>query len=245
MSIEIHVFTNVTLNIKEYSTIQNTIDSFRSKFGEDYKFTIWCDPRPSLVEKPENVNYYFDYLKTTFPNCEINKTLCLADGYKKAVEHSTADYMVMLEHDWIFLDTITHSLAEIIDLMKQENIVHLRFNSGKNELLPLDRPEKFMAEKEISHSTVPYCEVSKLSNNPHIINRILYKNNLLKYIEVIEGATSWGIEDNLKNVTFLKGAIYGPLGLPPTIEHTNGRQGTGVKFNKKKFDKLKRKKYEI
>ena len=37
----------------------------------------------------------------------------------------------MLEHDWEFLPTINHSLADIITLIYIEEITHFRFNKGK------------------------------------------------------------------------------------------------------------------
>jgi hypothetical protein len=43
----------------------------------------------------------------------------------------------------------------------------------------------------------------------------------LQYVQIEEG--SLGVEQRLKRVKSLTGAIYGPLGYPQTVEHLDGR----------------------
>jgi hypothetical protein len=85
----------------------------------------------------------------------------------------------MLEHDWEFnSDNVLHSLDEIISVMEQENLYHLRFNKRENKLAAWD---KYIEEKDCNG--FKYCIVPQLSNNPHIIDREYYiKNKIVDQI---------------------------------------------------------------
>ena len=135
----------------------------------------------------------------------------LADGYIKAVESCTEDYIFMLEHDWEFIRTPKHSLKEIVEMMRKEGIVHLRFNKRVNAPAVLDRT---LEDKGW------YCETPFVSNNPHIIDRKAY----LTYIDngwIQRHGGSKGVEEVISK--HINGAVYGGLGYPQVIHHLRGR----------------------
>jgi hypothetical protein len=208
-NIELHIFTNSTISSPSTTMIEQTFQSFEEIFSVDTQPTIWCDPNPNIEKSQE----YITYLKKIFS--KVNKTDSLSDGYIQAVKKSNADFLFMLEHDWKFLDTITHSLNSIIEVMHEEQIVHLRFNKRFNIAKKFDKDLK-----EINHKKMPYCLTNGVSNNPHIINRSRYVNNALQYITLKE--KSFGIESELSN-RGIKAAIYGSENYPATILHKDGK----------------------
>lgn len=208
-SIELHIFTNSTISSPSTKMIENTENSFCHSFGTGYKTTIWFDPNPNL----EKSQQYLSNLRILFP--EINQTISLSDGYVSAVRKSQSNYLFMLEHDWEFLPTIQHSLDEIVNLMDQEKIIHMRFNKRSNI------PKKFDRElKEIKHPVFSYCTTNGVSNNPHVINREMYMDKMLQFITIRE--KSFGIEKELSNKGF-RVAIYGAQNYPATISHKDGK----------------------
>jgi len=208
-SIELHIFTNATQYAPSVDIITETYNSFINKFNYDGKVTVWYDPKPNI----EHAEKYLHNLKEIFHT--VNITTSLSDGYVRAVKSSTSDFLFMLEHDWKFLPTLTHSLTEICNVIQEENLIHLRFNKRSNESMFLDK------RLEERSANINYCVTPFLSNNPHIIKRDIYIHNALQYVQIEEG--SLGIEQRLKRVKSLTGAIYGPLGYPQTVEHLDGR----------------------
>ncbi len=68
---------------------------------------------------------------------------------------------------------------------------------------------------------VKVCQVTNLSNNPHIIDREIYiSDGLVDIIKLKPGSD--GIENELL-ISNKKGHIYGKKGLGPTIKHIDGR----------------------
>ena len=208
-SIELHIFTNTTINAPSTTMIESTYKSFCKVFGDSLKPKIWCDVNPYT----EKARAYMRNLNNVFGNFVPTKSL--SDGYIKAVQGSDAEFMFMLEHDWLFNNNITHSLKEIISVMKHEDILHLRFNKRCTQ--PIHSDEWL---KEKSFNNFYYCETPSISNNPHIINRNKYVEDALPLIELRKG--SLGIEHKL-NKSNLNGTIYGPLDFHPTIAHLDGR----------------------
>jgi len=208
-NIELHIFTNSTISSPSTSMIENTLRSFKEIFSVDMQPTVWCDPNPNVEKSQE----YLANLKKIFS--KVNQTNSLSDGYTRAIKESNADFLFMLEHDWKFLDTITHSLNTIIEVMNEENIVHLRFNKRSNIAKKFDKDLK-----EIKHKKIPYCLTNGVSNNPHIINRKRYLDEALQFIIVRE--KSFGIEKELSNRD-IKAAIYGAENYPATILHKDGK----------------------
>ena len=136
----------------------------------------------------------------------------LADGYIKAIQSNTDDYLFMLEHDWEFIRKPDHSLQEICEMMKRDGITHLRFN--KRENIIKKKYDTWLTDKGW------YCETPFVSNNPHIIDRKAY----LEYIKngwIQRSKGSKGIEEIISK--HINGAVYGRLGHPQMVRHLNGR----------------------
>jgi hypothetical protein len=212
--IELHIFTNCTKSAPSTDIILKTYQSFCDTFFK-IEPTIWCDINP---ERKKITEYTTNLLKI-FRQDRINLTMSLSDGYIKAIENSKAEYLFMLEHDWIFnKKNIKHDLFEIIDNMRHENIYHLRFNKRKNEKKLWDR-----WLEQFNRKNFFYCVTPAVSNNPHIINR-------KKYLQFVrEGAIlkmpgSKGIEDQITKKTNMLGCIYGGKRHPACVTHLDGRK---------------------
>lgn len=177
----------MTLNIFTHNTRNPTIDiairSFNNTFGE-YPTLIWRDGA---------------------------NTTGLSDGYIQAIESCPDDYIFMLEHDWEFIQTPDHRLPLIIEKMKADGIVHLRFNKRANEPVNADSWLKDMGW---------YCETPFVSNNPHIIDRIAYLG-FLKNGWIKSRRRSFGIEEVISR--HINGTIYGGIGYPAVVKHLRGR----------------------
>lgn len=209
MNIELHLFTNATVSAPSTKMIESTYSSFCNCFNFNTTPIVWYDPKPNTKSSDD----YSRNLKKIFSM--VNVTSSLSDGYIQAVKSSTADFLFMLEHDWKFLSTIEHSLQDICNLMTSDRLVHFRFNKRSNRPVRLDK-----RLQEVS-SGIQYCITPFLSNNPHIIQREIYLEKALPYVK--KEAGSKGIEQRLKRVKSLKGAIYGPLNYPQTVQHCDGK----------------------
>lgn len=208
-TVDLHIFTNATVAAPSTDLINKTYGSFVDAFGSDLDVTVWCDPNPN-IEKSQD---YIDNLECVFK--KINLTRSLSDGYVRAVQASTKPYLFMLEHDWLFLPTITHDLQTIIDVMRSDRIMHLRFNKRANRVWKSDK-----SLQEVQNTQMKYCVTNFLSNNPHLIDREIYAACALPMIKLRE--KSFGIEKELSS-SDLTGCIYGPLEHPATIEHLDGK----------------------
>lgn len=216
--IHLNIFTNCTESAPSLDTIAATYESFLRTFGKPSSMTIYCDPHPNFgVWK-----YYRDGLQTLF-DCDVVKTTGLADSYGRALRESPGDYVFMLEHDWRF-DNIKHSLRDIVRVMQNNDIYHMRFNRHKNEQVDwLKKWQTYCTEKHDAKVGMNYCETDNLSNNPHIVRRRFYLTELLPLIdESLPGAGL--IEEKLTKAGYV-GCLYGGIGYPPTIIHTDGRKG--------------------
>ena len=208
-SIELHVFTNATKSSPSTKLIEETHESFINVFKKRLHVTVWCDPGPNVKSSQE----YIENLRRLFPIVNISSSL--SDGYSRAVKGSIFDFMFMLEHDWEFNHNIVHSLDEILNVMYENDILHLRFNKRSNVEKKFDR-----GIREVNNEKMSYCITPGLSNNPHIINREKYTELALPLISIDRGP--FGIEKELCNSP-LTGTIYGPLNYPNTIEHKDGK----------------------
>lgn len=207
--VELHLFTNCTANAPSTKLIETTYNSFCDTFNVKPNATVWIDRMPYKNVSDE----YINNLKRLFPR--VIETNGLADGYTRAVRESTADYLFMLEHDWVFTKAVTHSLAEIIDSMYRNKLLHYRFNKRKNNVSNLD---SYLIECQ---DMITYCLSPSLSNNPHIIDRNLYIEKALPHVAIKPG--SKGIEECLTYNTKLMGAIYGPIFHKAAVKHLDGR----------------------
>lgn len=188
--IELHIFTNPV----KKPVFHQTFESFVHTFGY-IEPVVWCDG-----------HIYLETLK----DFDVRLTSGLADGYIRAIQESKADYLFMLEHDWQFL-SIDDTLEDIVDLMKRNDLHHLRFNKRENKPAVWD---KWIEDKG------EYCLTPNVSNNPHIIERRIYLQFIKEgWIQRLGG--SKGIEEIISK--HIDGAIYGGEGHPATIKHLDGR----------------------
>ena len=210
--IELHIFTNATRSAPVTATIESTYSSFLETFGPVEKTSVWYDPKPNKKAGHE----YKRNLEKLFGT--VTTTASLVDGYARALKESDARFLFMLEHDWNFLgERITHSLEDICHAMEREGLLHLRFNRLDN-----DSKEGDAGLVEAQSKQLAYCVTPQLSNNPHIIQREIYLEDAFQYLKISKRSGSKGIEEQLTPVQSLTGAIYGPMGHPPTIVHLDG-----------------------
>lgn len=221
---ELHIFTNTVPNVKDL--VLNAHKSFNKTFGE-LPTTIWYNDAPYRCDE------YLGFLVENFSDVRLSSSL--SDGYITAIEDSKADFMFMLEHDWIFHPSrITHSLQQIQDcMMSYDQIFQFRFNKRHNRPRKSDRylhPGK-------SFNGIYFCVTPSQSNNPHMIHRERYLQFAMPHVRRMPG--SEGIEERLMWRRDLESLLYGPMGYPPTIKHTDGRGSD--KFPRKRI--FRRKKY--
>lgn len=213
MKIELNIFTNSIPTAPSTAIIGKTFQSFIDTFG-GIPAKIYFDPHPNISAAA----HYRENLWKQFGIKPIT-TSSLSDGYIRSIKESKADYLFQLEHDWIF-QNINHTLPQILEAMAAADIYHFRFSKHTNTLVPkLMKWQTIMVEKE--SRGIKYCETDNLSNNPHIIDRKYYLENLLSRIAVLPGSS--GIEGNLTKKGLI-GCQYGPLDYPATIKHLQGRK---------------------
>jgi hypothetical protein len=213
MNIELHIFSNSTLHSPSTTLLAETYRSLIDVFKIEIPVKVWCDPNPNTKKSEE----YIKNIQKIIPNVELTESL--SDGYIKAIKSSKSDYLFMVEHDWLFLPTIKHTLEEILFDMENKDLWFLRFNKRHNTVKATD---KWL--KEGKGRYIGYCETPSLSNNPHIINRKVYIERALQYIKISKGSV--GLEERFTKEE-ITGFLYGPLKYPNTIEHLDGRK----KFN--------------
>ena len=142
-----------------------------------------------------------------------------------AVRGSDKEFLFMLEHDWLFnKEHIPHTLDQIVDGMRKDNILHMRFNRKVHGNHP-DVHASFghdMDWVDYEGSVFPYAMVNAVSNNPHIINRQRWLAEAAKHTHYVGFGQEYGLEEYLTGSP-IRGAIYGPRGHPPTIVHTDGK----------------------
>jgi len=221
-SLELNIFTNCTKYAPETFIIERTYKSFCAAFGDFPIRRIYLDQNPFR-------NHYAEYkrnLKSAFPHVEIVNMASLSEGYIRSIQEGETDYIFQLEHDWIFnADLIRHSMQDILECMDECGIYHFRFNQRSNKIGGWNH----YIRGEKSPQGIEYCMTDCLSNNPHIIDRWIYREDHIKLIKIMSG--SKGIECQLSARDGYEGAVYGPPGYPATIVHTDGR---GIPERRKK-----------
>tara|TARA_Y100000389_G_scaffold31303_1_gene26511 strand:+ start:2418 stop:3095 length:678 start_codon:yes stop_codon:yes gene_type:complete len=222
--IELHLFTNAVHFSPDVEMIETTFKSFIDTFKCSITTHVWFDPKP----KKEAADQYHLNLEKIFDN--VTRTTGLADGFVKAITTSKSEFMFILEHDWKFYsEHIHHSLEEICSVMRQDNLLQMRFNKRKTELKGWDHT---LDEKK--RDNIKYCITPSVSNNPHILNTKKYVNEAIQYIKIPKNGTSVGIEEVLSaEIQHLYGSIYGPLNHPATVYHTDGGRSPQRKLWKK------------
>jgi len=219
MEIELHLFTNSTVHSPDTWHIENTYKSFCDTFKKEMPVTVWVDRQPNLERWEE----YVVNLRKIFPKVET-EVGGLSHGYHTAAFKSPAEFLFMLEHDWEFYaDRIPHTLDQIIDGMRKDNILHLRFNRklGGNQPDGHASLGHDIDWEDHEGSVFPYSTVKQVSNNPHIINRERWVKECTPHTHYIGFTKVHGLEEYL-TASPIRGSIYGPRGHPPTVYHTDG-----------------------
>ena len=273
MDVTIAYMTNYTLDIPNIDKQKKTIESFYNifKINENLPTFIFCDEKPLSKIEGEielfNKSKYFDYkipgeiyennLKdiNLLKHASFIKTKSLCDGYKKAIELCETKYLFFLEHDWIFLSNITHSLKELVEIMNKNNEVNnILFNKLSNN--PLSYQLFYNNNKNYE---IPLLLTNRQSNNPNLlrvdhakeIRYPLINNNgcslhpgiefyyyvnkmkLPNYCGGIECELCDLCGNNENKVRMLGTYIYGELNKNPTIIHSDGCDRVGLEKNKK------------
>lgn len=272
MDITIIFTTNYTLDIPNINKQKKTIESFYSvfKINELLPTFVFCDEKPLSKIEGEielyNKNKYVDYkipgeeYKNNLKNIELLKhaifinTYSLCDGYKKALSLCKTKYLFFLEHDWVFLPNISHSLKNLIECMDKNNeINNILFNKQSN--IQTQNQRIYNSKKY----DIPLLLTNRQSNNPNLlriehakkIRDPLIKNegcSLHKGIEFFYLFNSMkipnycgGIEcelcnycgDNENKTKILGTYLYGELGKNHTIIHSDGCDRLELEKNKK------------
>ena len=222
--IDLNIFTNCTkYNSQDSRLVEATLNSFYSKFNRDFFKTIkiYVD----LYPHGENIETYTQALQQLIPNAEIIRTSGLADGYHQSIKNAASDYLFQLEHEWVFLDTIEHTIGQLLNCMMVHNMKYLRFNKRPNCATGTSWDRHFAPETVCG---VDFCRVEMPSNNPHIIDARHYNKyhtdpdpyhpERLAIEPKCDG--SKGVEDKLRG---LYGYVYGGLDHPAVVEHIDGR----------------------
>lgn len=273
MPVTIAFMTNYTLDISNIEKQIQTIESFynKLKINDKLETIIFCDEKPlSKIEGKITLfnnevyndysipgNRYIEKLKNInlLKHAKIIKTQGLCDGYKKAIELCKTPYLFFLEHDWVFLDNITHSLQDFVDIMnKNKEINCILLNKMKN--LPKHH-QKFYKSKQYD---IPLLLTNRQSNNPNIlriehakkiryplikntgcslhmgIEHYYYINNMKipNYCGGIECELCKFCDENESNIEIMGTYIYGNYGYGPTLVHSDGCDRNKLnKYNKK------------
>lgn len=258
MSVTIAFMTNYTLDIPNVEKQKQTIKSFYKilKPKELCPTIIFCDEKPLSQIKGEfilyNGNKCSDYKKIgknyenklknikLLQHSKLVKTTSLCDGYKKAIEMCKTPYLFFLEHDWIFLNNITHTIDDLIKCMdKYSEINCILFNKKSNKILQNQNVKETKYE-------IPLCLTNRQSNNPNILRikhakevrtKLINSNgcSIHKGIEFYYDMKSFKIPNycggiecelteycNQNNIYKLGTYLYGKLNYSPTIIHTDG-----------------------
>jgi hypothetical protein len=259
--VTIAFMTNYSLDIPSISKQEITINSFYKIFKPNtiLNTIIFCDEKP-LSKIEGSITLYngeiYDNYKIPGKQYEENlrnihflkdstfiKTNSLCDGYIKAIELCKTKYLFFLEHDWIFLENIEHSLRDLTKLMDDNHeINNILFNKLNNIETSF---QKFYKSKEFN---IPLLLTNRQSNNPNLlkvdhaykiryplINNIgcsihngiefYYNINNMKlpnYCGGIECELCEHCKEDEDKVNILGTYIYGPYGLSETLVHSDG-----------------------
>ncbi len=259
--VTIAFMTNYTLDLPNIDKQKKTIESFYNVFKINTALPtfIFCDEKPlskidgdiilysgeicknykKIGQEYEDKLLAIDLLK----HAELIKTQSLCDGYKKAIELCKTPYLLFLEHDWIFLPNIIHSLSDLTNLMNQHNEINcILFNKLYN--IPYD----YQTIQYFNYS-VPLCLTNRQSNNPNLLrieHALKIRYNLIKnegcsvhpsieykykfnnglelpnYCGGIECELCIFCDKNINNIKLLGTYLYGSVNMNPTVTHTDG-----------------------
>lgn len=216
--IHLNIYTNTNYNKDYFPYIGEAYNSFVKYFGQR-KTTVWFDPHPN--ENPDFVAEYKKNIETLLPGVEIKMTESHREGWTRAVLESDCEYVFHLEHDFK-LQRISHTMEQIIDVMREDNIVYMKFQKHPNNMFRVHNKTWGYLEAWSGRTMIPtpipkknvrhnleYFTLCTCPNQPQIINRQFYKDIIIPYLEK-RWATSltqnnWkgrgGIERNMQHLT--------------------------------------------
>jgi hypothetical protein len=208
--VELHIATNATDLAPSTLMVEVCYESFTRLLGRLHP-TVWLDPHPCRDRAEE----YAGRLRSL--GWAVFMTGSLHQSQRSAIEHATAPFLFFLEHDWLFVGNIAHTIDQILQAMDAAKLNYLRLNQRANRVKATDR---WLKPREALG--VPYLLTPSLSNNPHILRVETYRRYL---------AAGWldrkfrgGFEQALPGHRGIVGAIYGAIGDPPAVWHINGRR---------------------
>jgi hypothetical protein len=217
MTFRLNVFSNVASRRLSDNFCARAIRSFEEAFD------IRCDfsaPTRLYVDPNPNPDLWEDWVATTIDavvdrDIEVVETDGMADGYLRSVRDGDTDFLVQLEHDFVFKRRIiNHSIAQLTHCMDALDADYLRFNKRWNRATGSDA---FLIPAD--DCPVPVCWTNSRSNNPHIVDRRAYQTIWLPLCERLGGALlEGGVCRYLGG-----GLVYGGLGLPASVGHLDGR----------------------
>ena len=216
---------NFRLNVFSNVASRRLSDNFSARAARSFEaaFKVRCDEHAAMrfyVDPNPNPDLWDDWVGTTLDalggrRVEVVRTNGMADGYLRSVREADADFLVQLEHDFVFKPRIIrHSLDELTACMRSLGVDYLRFNKRWNRAIGTDA---FLDPAQ--DSPVPVSWTNSRSNNPHILNSQSYKKTWLPLSEEKGGAM---LEGGV--CRFLGGGlVYGGPGLPASVGHLDGR----------------------
>ena len=204
------VMSNATNDCLTNPTIYDTIQSWKDTFGEPENIAIYLDPNPN----PQLLDEYVQQIKDR-TGIDPIITKSLSDGYRRALDENY-EFIFYLEHDWQ-LQGIHHSLGDILGTMKTDKRWFMLFNQHRN----IDDPRLAKWQSYLKPHNRNYCLTDRISNNPHIIWREMYRSKCLHLVDwTVKGA---GLIEQVLEKKF-EVAVYGEYDKEPTIVHTDGRK---------------------
>lgn len=204
------LMTNCTNACLSDPTIFDTLDSWKATFGEPENLEIFLDSNPN----PQHLSKYRDSIIQRIGKEPI-VTTSLSDGYKQALDMNY-EFIFYVEHDWRF-QNITHSVGDILGMMKTDKRWFMLFNQHKN----IDMPELAKWQTYLKPYNNNYCLSDRVSNNPHIIWRDVYRSQAMPLVDWTVAGAGY-IEQALEKK--FEVAVYGTYRKSPTIIHTDGRR---------------------
>jgi len=120
--------------------------------------------------------------------------------------------------------TITTSTTLTVPELRERWLPHKeRFNSTGSGHPTAVRFYRACSWLEEQGSRFAFCRTPCVSNNPHVIHCRRYLDTAMPYVRHSPGPR--GIEEHLLN-RGVAAAIYGRMGLAPTVRHLDGRCGS-------------------
>jgi hypothetical protein len=160
-----------------------TIESFLMGFkvrevGSSIALTAWMHCPDELIDSwdrdtisalKQNLWKTLDKYNTVFYDIELRCTGSMGDAYCTSAISSQEDFLLLLEHDWLFLPSrINHTLDDLMSAMAEdERIGSIRFG-----LIQQAVNEHCLEDVSVNEK-MTLTRTSLYSNNPHIIKRVL------------------------------------------------------------------------